>query len=117
MALTARLHPRWVGGRTGYVYSVVFDGKLIVDQSANAEFDAARALLAMGHTGRLTILDGKTGRARLTLDIEKAATLTVREDARRGPCFVQWKPMPQTQKGQQSDEGEGYSPETGTEAA
>jgi hypothetical protein len=52
------------------------------------------ALLAKGITGKLTMLDGKTGRPRLTLDIEKMAKLTVRDDASRSPCFVKWKPMP-----------------------
>jgi hypothetical protein len=49
--LRARLHPIWVGGRDGYRYSVIFDGRLLVDSSREAEFDAARALLAQGYTG------------------------------------------------------------------
>jgi hypothetical protein len=75
----ARLHPRWNGGRTGYVYSVVFDGKLIVERSHDPECDAARALLARGITGKLTLCDGKTGIPRSIIDTEKAATLTVEE--------------------------------------
>ena len=31
--LTARLHPKWVGGRDGYHYSVICRGELIVDRS------------------------------------------------------------------------------------
>jgi hypothetical protein len=60
--LTARLHPKWVGGRDGYHYSVICRGELIVDRSRDPECDAARALLARGITGKLTMLDGKTGR-------------------------------------------------------
>ena len=60
--MKARLHPRWVGGRAGYLYSVIFEGNLIVDRSRDPECDAARALVAMGRTGKLTMLDGKTGR-------------------------------------------------------
>jgi hypothetical protein len=63
----------------GYRYSVLFDGNLLVERSRDPELDAARALLARGVTGRLTLLDGKTGRPRTILDIEKAAGLTVRE--------------------------------------
>jgi hypothetical protein len=102
--MEARVHPHWVGCRSGYVCSVIYDGELLVSRSTTPEFDAARALLARGITGKLTLLDGKTGRPRLTLDIEKAAQLTVRDDQRRGPCFVRWKPMPSDPH--QRDEGE-----------
>ena len=44
--MKARLHPHWAGGRAGYLYSVIFDGKLIVDRSRDPECDAARALVA-----------------------------------------------------------------------
>ena len=91
--LTARLHPKWVGGRDGYRYSVIFEGKLIVDRSRDAECDAARALVAMGHTGKLTMLDGKTGRPRTIINIEKAAKLRTVEP-NRGPLhFQRWKPF------------------------
>ena len=75
----ARLHPIWVGGKTGYVYSVIHDGELIVDRSRDPECDAARALVARGITGKLTLLDGKTGIPRTIINIEKAAKLRVRE--------------------------------------
>ena len=86
--LTARLHPKWVGGRDGHRYSVIFEGKLIVDRSRDAECDAARALVAMGRTGKLTMLDGKTGRPRT--DIEKAAQRTCTE----GPHGPRFKTVP-----------------------
>src|SRR6185369_3659059 len=71
--LTARLHPKWIGGRDGYRYSVICRGELIVDRSRDPECDAPRALKAMGHTGRLSMLDGKTGVPRTIINIEKAA--------------------------------------------
>src|SRR5690348_6183574 len=77
--LTARLHRKWVGGRDGYRYSVICRGELIVDRSRDPESDAARALKAMGHTGELTRLDGKTGVPRTIINIEKAARLAVEE--------------------------------------
>src|SRR4026209_346236 len=79
--LTARLHPNWVGGRDGYRYSVICRGQLIVDRSRDPECDAARALKAMGHTGKLTMLDGKTGVRRRIINIEKAAKLAVEPGA------------------------------------
>jgi hypothetical protein len=87
-ATQGRLHPLWIGGRT-----------------------AARALLAQAITGKLTLLDGKTGRPRVTVDIQKAAKLAVREDRRKGPLFV--KHVPWSQKVRQTVEGEAYSREDG----
>jgi hypothetical protein len=86
--LKARLHPSRKP-KQGYRYSVIFRGKLIVDRSKDAACDAARALLAMGFTGKLTMLDGKTGIPRMIIDIEKAARLTV-EEGPRGPRFVKY---------------------------
>ena len=73
--LTARLHPKWVGGRDGYRYSVICRGELIMENSRDPECDAARALLARGITGHLTMLDGKTGIPRTIINIEKGMHL------------------------------------------
>ena len=56
-------------------YSVLFEGKLLVERSREPECDAARALLALGYTGTLHMLDGKTGIPRTIIDIERAAKL------------------------------------------
>ena len=56
-----------MGGRDGYRYSVICRGELIVDRSRDPECDAARALLARGITGKLTLLDGKTGKPRIII--------------------------------------------------
>jgi hypothetical protein len=101
VTLRARLHPLWVGGRDGYRYSVLFDGNLLVDRSRDPECDAARALLAKGITGKLTMLDGKSGRPRTITDIEKAARLTVEETAS----------MPRLRKCRQRGGSAGYNPE------
>jgi hypothetical protein len=57
--MKARLHP--LGNDR---YSVLFDGRLLVERSRDPECDAARALLAGGYTGTLHMLDGKTGKPR-----------------------------------------------------
>ena len=72
--MKARLHPHWIGGKTGYLYSVIHEGKLLVERSRDPECDATRALVAKGITGELTLLDGKTGIPRTIIDIERAAT-------------------------------------------
>lgn len=84
--LKARLHPIWVD-KVGYRYSVIFRGKLLVDRSRDPECDAARALLAKSITGRLTFLDGKTGKPRTIIDIVRAARLTT-EEGPSGPRLV-----------------------------
>jgi hypothetical protein len=89
VTLRARLHPIWVP-KVGYRWSVVFRGKLLVDQGRHPECDAARALLARGFIGKLTLLDGKTGKPRTIIDIEKAARLTT-EEGPRGPRFVKYR--------------------------
>jgi hypothetical protein len=85
--MKARLHPLWVGGRDGYRYSVIFEGKLLVDRSRDPECDAARALVARGITGKLTMLDGKTGKPRIIIDLEKAAGLITSVENRSGLRF------------------------------
>ena len=104
--LTARLHPRWIGGRTGSVYSVICGGELIVDRSRDPECDAARALLAKGITGKLTLLDGKTGKPRIIVDIEKCAGLTVEETGS----------VPRFRKYRERGGSEAYSPEEAAQA-
>jgi hypothetical protein len=44
----------------------------VVD-SRDPEHDLARVLLARGMTGNVTVVDGKTGRPRTVVDIERAA--------------------------------------------
>ncbi len=85
--MMARLRPHWVGGKAGYVYSVIYDGKLLVERSRDPECHAARALLAKGITGKLVMWDGKTGVPRTIINIEKAAGLQVTEERRDGLRF------------------------------
>ena len=87
--LKARLHPIWVP-TVGYRYSVIFRGKLLVERSRDPECDVARALVAKGITGKLTLLDGKTGKPRIIIDIEKADRLTA-EEGPNGPRFRRFR--------------------------
>ena len=89
LMLKARLHPIWVP-TGGYRYSVIFRGKLLVERSRDPECDAARALVAEGITGKLTLLDGKTGKPRTIIDIEKAARLTA-EEGPNAPRFRRFR--------------------------
>jgi hypothetical protein len=68
--MKARLHTLGNGR-----YSVLFDGKLLVEGSRDPECDAARALLVLGYTGTLHMRDGKSGKPCTIIDIERAAKL------------------------------------------
>jgi hypothetical protein len=82
------------------------EGKLLVERSRNPECDAARALLAKGITGKLTLCDGKTGIPRTIINMEKAAQLRVADESRKGLRF-------RIQRGAT----EAHSPERSVEAA
>lgn len=73
-------------------YSVLFDGKLLVERSRDHECDAARALLAKGYTGKLTMCDGNTGKPRTIVNIEKAAKVRVTEESKDGIRFRKLTP-------------------------
>ena len=98
--MRARLHPHWAGGEAGYVYSVIYDGKLLVERSRDPECDAARTLQAKRITRKLTFLDGKTGIPRTIINIEKAAKLRVAAESKNGLRFRNHYPATS-----------GYSPE------
>ena len=72
---------------------------------------AARALIAQGITGELTMLDGNTGIPRTIINIEQAGQLTVSEKSRDGLRFRKWRGNPDNQttalKVSVSTEGEG----------
>ena len=101
--LTARLHPI-KPKKGGEVYSVIFRGKLLVERSNDPECDAARALLAKGITGKLTMLDGKSGMPRTVIDIERAAQLCVKEGPLR---FAPYENRPDRSLAAETDEAEG----------
>ena len=94
--LKARLHHHCHDNR----YSVIFDGKLLVERSRDPECDAARALLALGIIGKLTLGDGKTGIPRAIIDIERTARHCVKEGPLR---FAPYESRPDRAYGLESD--------------
>ena len=91
LLITRRTPPK-MGRRHVYLYDVEVDGEILVERSADAACDLARALKARGVTGHVKVVDER-GVHRYTVNIEKAALLTVRETAKEGPRFVRWKPF------------------------
>jgi hypothetical protein len=82
------------GRRHVYLYDVAFDGEVIVADSSDAEFDLARALLARGITGIVTVVDRHSGKPRALVNIEKAAKLRTVEE-QRSNYFGKWYPPPE----------------------
>ena len=88
--LTATLIPPI--SRSGTRYSVEFEGETIVNGSRDPETDLARALLAKGIVGQVKVIDAGTGAHRSTIDIAKAARLSVREGPLR---FIRFERRPE----------------------
>ena len=74
--------------RHWYAYDLVLDGETIVSNSRDPEHDLARALLARGIKGMVEVLDGRTGKPRSRVNIEKAAKWCVGSNLER----YKWKP-------------------------
>ena len=92
VVIDVRLRSTWVP-RVGYRYDVILGDETIVSRSTDPEYDAARALLALGHRGRFRTIDFVTGKPRMIFDIKKAARLrTVERDA-GGITVGRYQPM------------------------
>jgi hypothetical protein len=91
LLIARRTSPK-TGRRHVYLYDVEVDGELLVERSVDPACDLARALKARGVTGHVRVVDER-GIHRYTVNIEKAALITVRETATEGPRFVRWKPL------------------------
>jgi hypothetical protein len=88
MALTAELQTKKKpNDRHWFAYDVLFDGEIIVADSRDPEHELARALLARGHHGHVTLIDSKTGKPRTHINIEKAAKWCVGRNLER----YKWK--------------------------
>jgi hypothetical protein len=82
-AIDVRLRADWIEN-VGYRYDVLLDEEVIVHRSCDPEYDAARVMHARGLRGRFRTIDVRTGRLRMTFDIERCAKLrTVERDRGR----------------------------------
>jgi hypothetical protein len=88
----ALIHSRKAGRR----WDVEFEGEVLVRGSRDPECDLARALLAKGISGTVTVVDRRSRKPRTIVNIERDSKRTVHEDRRKGPCFVRWKPLTKT---------------------
>ncbi len=78
--------------RTGYVYEVLKDGKVLL-ASVNPEFAACRLLASEGVIGKVRFWREGRMEHNSEFDIQRAANFTVRENEQSGPRFVKFKPL------------------------
>jgi hypothetical protein len=81
-------------GDQGQCYRVFHNGKVLVANTRNPEYDACRQLLAQGITGLLEVWHRGASVPALRLDIEAGARWTVLESSGEGPRLVRWRPHP-----------------------
>jgi hypothetical protein len=74
-----------------YVYSIEFNGEIVVERSVDAATDLARILLSMGLTGHCKVIHKETGQHRYTINIKNTAKIMTCENARRGPVFIPYR--------------------------
>jgi hypothetical protein len=81
----------------GQRYRLTYAGETIVEGRRNPVFDACRALLARGITGRLEVWRRGKASADMQLDIERGAGLAICETATvslRVVPWLPWRPRP-----------------------
>jgi len=89
------IEPTSVRGERGQHYRVLYAGEVLIEGTWNPEFEACRALLAMGVRGNLQTWRRGKQHWDLQVDIERGAGLTVEESENHGPKIVRWRPRPQ----------------------
>jgi hypothetical protein len=72
-------------------YRVWYDGSILIEDTHNPEYEACRALLRKGVTGRLETFRSDKSDPCMILDIEMAAGLTISETTTLEPRVVPWK--------------------------
>ena len=81
-------------GQSGPCYRVVYAGQILVERAKEPLTEACRALLALGHVGRLEMWGGEAYPRMIVRGIEQAAKLTVVENVNAGPRFARYRPYP-----------------------
>jgi hypothetical protein len=80
------IEPTSIRGERGQYYRVYFEGAVVIEDTWNPEFEACRALVARGVTGRLeTWRADKPYPGLIFPDIAEGARWTVVENPKEGP--------------------------------
>jgi hypothetical protein len=85
-----------IRGERGKYYRVYFQDAVLIEDTWNPEFEACRALVARGVTGRFeTWRADKPYSGLIVPDIEEVARWTVVENDKEGPVIRRWEPFPE----------------------
>ena len=76
----------------GQRYRVTYAGETLIEGRRNPIFDACRALLARGITGRFEVWRRGKESADMQLDIERGAGLAIKETTTESLRIVTWEP-------------------------
>ena len=79
----------------GQRYRVYYQDAVLIDETWNPEFEAGRALVACGVTGRLEVWRADQSYPGLIFPIEEGARWTVVENDKIGPVIRPWQPFPE----------------------
>lgn len=77
------------------MYALAIDGVVIVERSANPEFDACRVLAAKGVTGTLITRWGNRDYDAMRINIEKGTGLTASDPDKGRLAITNWSPRPE----------------------
>ena len=79
---------------TGARYRVTYLGETLIESARDPEYEACRALLAKGVKGKMVTYSPGSLVARMRIDIETGAKLTIIENAKEGPRRARYRPHP-----------------------
>src|SRR6185295_14236546 len=85
------IEPTSIRGERGLHYRVLHAGQVLTEDCWCPEYDAARALVAKGVTGKVEVV--REGKVVSTMDVEGVAKLTIVENANVGPRLRTWVPF------------------------
>ena len=69
-------------------------GETLIESARDPEYEACRALLAKGVKGKMVTYSPGSLVARMRIDIETGAKLTILETAKAGPRAARYRPHP-----------------------
>ena len=96
MAHRITIEPTEIRGERGQRYRVHYGDAVLIEDTWNPEFEACRALVARGITGRLeTWRAGKTHPDMIVPNVDEGARCTVVENDKVGPVIRPWQPFPE----------------------
>jgi hypothetical protein len=96
MSMSTRIEIETAGlGERGQRYRVLYAGKVLIETTRVPEFDACRALVELGISGRLEVWHKGASFAAMRLDIDSCAGWTAEESDRIGPRLARWEPRPE----------------------